>query len=251
MWASSSQEESSHQNPTMMVPWSWTYRLYNCEKKTSVVHPSNLWYFVMAAQTKAKNIQWCSPRLDLGFRIFRLIFLTRYLRTRDYLIRCLFSFSLLYKKGFPGSSAGKESTFNAGDPGLIPGLGRSPGGGIDYPLQCSWIPPVTQMVKTLPALWETWVRSLGWEDPLEKGMVTHSNILAWRIPWTEEPGWLQCRGSQRVRHHWEPARGQLLARAIFLTCRQPPFLCIPSGIPYAEKGNWCLFLPFLMKTPAL
>ena len=80
--------------------------------------------------------------------------------------------------GFPGSSAGKESTFNAGDPGLIPGLGRSPGGGIDYPLQCSWIPPVTQMVKTLPALWETWVRSLGWEDPLEKGMVTHSNILA-------------------------------------------------------------------------
>ena len=50
---------------------------------------------------------------------------------------------------------------------------------------------VAQMVKSLPAVWETWVPSLGWEDPLEKGMATHSSILAWRIPWTEEPGGLQ------------------------------------------------------------
>ena len=56
-----------------------------------------------------------------------------------------------------------------------------------------------QMVKNLPAMWETWVRSLGQEDPLEKGMATHSNILAWRVPWTEEPGGLQSMGSQRVR----------------------------------------------------
>ena len=56
------------------------------------------------------------------------------------------------------------------------------------------------MVKNLPALWETWVKPLGWEDPLEKGMATHSSILAWRIPWTEEPGGLQSMGSQRVRH---------------------------------------------------
>ena len=49
---------------------------------------------------------------------------------------------------------------------------------------------------------ETWVRSLGWEDPLEKGMATHSSVLAWRIPWTEEPGWLQSVGSQRVECHW-------------------------------------------------
>jgi len=49
---------------------------------------------------------------------------------------------------------------------------------------------VAQMVKSLPAVWETWVPSLGWEDPLEKGMATHSSILAWRIPWTEEPGGL-------------------------------------------------------------
>ena len=53
------------------------------------------------------------------------------------------------------------------------------------------------MVKNPPAMWETWVRSLGWEDPLEKGMAPHSSILAWRIPWTEEPGGLQSMGSQR------------------------------------------------------
>ena len=59
---------------------------------------------------------------------------------------------------------------------------------------------VAQMVKNLPAVWETWVRSLAWEDALEKGMATHSSILAWRIPWTEEPGGLQTMGSQRVGH---------------------------------------------------
>ena len=57
---------------------------------------------------------------------------------------------------------------------------------------------VAQIVKRLPAMWETWVRSLGWEDLLEKEMVTHSNILAWRMPGTEEPGRLQSMGSQRV-----------------------------------------------------
>ena len=58
------------------------------------------------------------------------------------------------------------------------------------------------MVKNLPAMLEMQVRSLGWEDPLEKGMATHSSVLAWRIPWTEEPGWLQSMGLQRVRHDW-------------------------------------------------
>ena len=56
------------------------------------------------------------------------------------------------------------------------------------------------MVKNLPAMQETWVQSLSWEDPLEEGMATHSRILAWRIPWTEEPGRLQSIGSQRVGH---------------------------------------------------
>ena len=58
---------------------------------------------------------------------------------------------------------------------------------------------VAQTVKNLPAMLETLARSLGWEDPLEKGMATSSSILAWRIPWTEEPGRLQSMGSQRVR----------------------------------------------------
>ena len=59
---------------------------------------------------------------------------------------------------------------------------------------------VVQIVENLPAMWETWVRSLGWEDPLEKEMATHSSILAWRIPWTEEPAGLQSMGLQRVGH---------------------------------------------------
>ena len=59
---------------------------------------------------------------------------------------------------------------------------------------------VAQMVKNLPAVWEIRVRSLDWEDALEEGMSTHSNILAWKIPWTEEPGGLQPIGLQRVRH---------------------------------------------------
>ena len=59
---------------------------------------------------------------------------------------------------------------------------------------------MTQVVKNLPATQETWVRSLGWEDPLEEGMATHSSILAWRIPCTEEPGGPQSMGSQRVQH---------------------------------------------------
>ena len=82
----------------------------------------------------------------------------------------------------PGSSAGKASTCNAGYPSSISSLGSFPGEGIVYPLQYSWASLVAQMVKNLPAMWETWVQSLGWEDPLEKGMTTHSSILAWRIP---------------------------------------------------------------------
>ena len=61
---------------------------------------------------------------------------------------------------------------------------------------------VAQTVKNLPSVQKTWLWSLGWEDPLEKGMATHSSILAWRIVWTEKPGGLQSVGSQRVRHNW-------------------------------------------------
>ena len=99
----------------------------------------------------------------------------------------------------PDSSFGKKSACNAGDPGSVPGrstpfdswkicwedlLGRSAGEGIGYSLQYSWSSLVDQLVKNPPAVWETWVRPLGWEDPLEKETATHSSILAWRIPWT-------------------------------------------------------------------
>ena len=83
--------------------------------------------------------------------------------------------------GFSDSSVGKESTCNTGKAGLIPASGRSTGEGIGYPFQSSWASLVTQLVKNLPAMWETWVQSLGWEDPLEKGKDTQSNILAWGI----------------------------------------------------------------------
>ena len=84
---------------------------------------------------------------------------------------------------------------------FLGGISRSPGEGIGYPLQCSWASLGAQTVKNLPAMRETWVRSLGWEDPLEECMATHSSILAWRIPWTKEPGGLQPMGSQRVGHN--------------------------------------------------
>jgi hypothetical protein len=80
--------------------------------------------------------------------------------------------------GFPDSSVGKESTCNAGDPSSIPESGRSPGEGIRLPTPVFLGFPVVQLVKNLPAMQETWVRSLGWEDPLEKGKATHSSILA-------------------------------------------------------------------------
>ena len=86
--------------------------------------------------------------------------------------------------GFLHNSVGKESACNAGNPSSIPGSERSIGEGIGYPLQCSWASLVAQLVKNLLAMWETWVPSLGLEDPLENGKATHSSILACRIPWT-------------------------------------------------------------------
>ena len=91
---------------------------------------------------------------------------------------------------------------NARDEGSIPGWGRSPGEGSGNPLQYSWDFSCAHSIKNLPAMQETWVQSLGQEDLLEKEVVTHSSILAWRIPWTEQPGGLQSTGLQRVGHDW-------------------------------------------------
>ena len=100
--------------------------------------------------------------------------------------------------GFLGSSADKEFACNAGDLGSIPGFGSSPGEWIGYPLQYSWASLVAQLVKNPPAIKETLVQFLDWEDPLGEGITTHSSILAW---WTEEPGRLQSMRSQRVEHN--------------------------------------------------
>ena len=93
--------------------------------------------------------------------------------------------------GFRKSSVGRESACNAGDPSLIPGSGRSTGEGVGYPLRYSWVPLVAQLEKNLPAMQETRVPFLGWEDPLDNGKATHSSILAWRIP-----------GLRTVGHDW-------------------------------------------------
>ena len=92
-------------------------------------------------------------------------------------------------------SAGKEPACNAGNPGSIPGSGRSPGEGIGYPLQYSSASLVAQLVKNLAGMWETWVQSLSWEDPLENGKATHSSILDCRILCT-----VYSMGLQRVGH---------------------------------------------------
>ena len=140
----------------------------------------------------------------------------------------IFSYIQLHiQLGFRGGSEGKASACNAGDHGSVPASGRSPGEGNGTPLQCSCLDNpsdggawwaavygvaqsrtrlkrlssssraslVAQRVKHLPAMQETQVRFLGWEDPLEKEMATHSSTLAWKIPWTEEPGRLQSMGS--------------------------------------------------------
>ena len=96
---------------------------------------------------------------------------------------CMYMCDCIYMC-FSGSSDGQESTRNAGDTGSNPGSERLTGEGIGYPLRYSWTFLVAQLIKNLPAMWETRVRFLDWEDPQEKGKATHSSILAWRIPWT-------------------------------------------------------------------
>ena len=124
---------------------------------------------------------------------------------------CIFYFKIMVKSqeihaiklhqvpslGFPCDSARKESTCNAGQLDSIPGLERPPGEGIGYQLQYSWASLLGQMVKNPPAMSETWVRSLGWEDPLEEGMATHSSIFAWRIP-MDRGAWQAKKGSNKT-----------------------------------------------------
>ena len=119
-------------------------------------------------------------------KFIKIYFMTKYSVYFGEHSMCIWVAYVSYRfriSGFPDSSVGKQSACNA-DPSSIPGSGRSPGEGIGYPLQYSRASLVTQLVKNWPAMWETWVWFLGWEDPLDKGKATHSSILAWRIPWT-------------------------------------------------------------------
>ena len=93
-----------------------------------------------------------------------------------------------------GSSADRESAGKAVDTGSTPAWGRSPGEGIGYPLQYSWASLSALIVKNLPAMRETWVGFLGWEDLLEEGMATPSNILTWRIPMDSGAWWATVHG---------------------------------------------------------
>ena len=105
------------------------------------------------------------------------------------------------KAGDPSSILGSGSFCKAGDPSSIPGSGSFPGERTGYLLQYSWASLVAQLVKNLPSVREACVWSLGWEDPLEESIATHSSIFAWRIPWTEPCG-IQSMWLQRVRHDW-------------------------------------------------
>ena len=129
---------------------------------------------------------------------------------------------------------GKESTCNAGDPGSIPGLGRSPGEGKGYPLQYSWASLVAQLVKNLPTMRETLVQSLGWEDPLEKGKTTHYSILAWRIPWTVYSPW----------SYKELDTTERLSRTLMVTMCNARGLSMLSGrVRSGGSAPWLLWSP--------
>ena len=107
-----------------------------------------------------------------------------------------------------------------------------------------FLPALAQMVKNLPTVQKTWVRSLSQEDPLEKGMATHSSILARGIPWTEEPGGLQSMGYQRVRHDWAPQHSTEGLEAdvlFFVVVSEQMLLCLP----------YCCFVAAAPRTPLL
>ena len=102
----------------------------------------------------------------------------------------------------------------------------------------------SQMVKNPPAMQETWLRPLGWQDPLEKGTATHSTILAWRIPWKEEPGRLQSMGSQRVEHDSVTFTFSLSGDSQMSSFPEPPPVCTlsqftpwpPQPLPGRKRG---------------
>ena len=133
--------------------------------------------------------------LHLHFRtVSDELFFLREFTSGDIPELLIFKLWVVFSEGFPGSSAGKEATCYAGDLQWVENI----------PWRRDRLP--TPVFLGFPATWETWVRSLPWEDPLEWGMAPHSSILAWRIPWAGKPGGPQSTASQRVGHS-DQARG--------------------------------------------
>ena len=162
--------------------------------------------------------------------------------------------------GFPGSSAGQESACNSGDLGSIPRSGRSPGEGIGYPLQYSWASLVTQTVKNLPAMRETWVQSLGWEDPLEEGTPTTPVFLPGEShglqparllgPWNSPGQNTEVDSIPFCRRSPNPG---IEPRSLTLRTKSWPTeslgnpkntgvgsLSLLQGIFWTQESNWCL-----------
>ena len=137
----------------------------------------------------------------------------------------------------PGSSVHgiyQPRVLKWGDPGSIPGSGRSPGKGTGCPFQYPWASLVAQLVKNPPAMRETWVWSLGWEDPLEKGKTTHSSILAWRIPWT-----MQSMGITKSQAGLDDFHFRLWATAV-ITALSPTIRLVNTW-PIVEQRLWLSF----------
>ena len=117
-------------------------------------------------------------------------------------------------------------------------------------LSVVWAALVVQMVKNLPATWETWFQSLGWEDPLEEGRAIHSSVPGWRIPWMEEPGGLQSTGSQRVGHDWKTKHSTriiwTLIWNIYLKTLRKWYVYIFSKSPYFIEKYEEIFMDEIM-----
>ena len=147
-------------------------------------HP--YWFTIIVLYISWTQVQNELCILKLLVKKMKWLIYTNRLKNRK--LKCLkFTWQIFIRASLVAQLVKK--IWDAGNPGLIPGLGRSPGEGTDYLLQHSWASLVgrmakNQLVKNPPAMREIWVQSLGWEDPLEKGKGTHSSILTWRMPWT-------------------------------------------------------------------
>ena len=161
--------------------------IFNCKGQLPVLLLNSfiLWHIGHSLLCKSFHLPNHQPPLDFLFTHWTLPFYS--------LLLFLFS---IFKCQASSKPLNAKEVFSAFQPSslkshgfkhhmlIISGLGRSAREGIGYPFQYSWASLVVQLVKNPPAMWETWVWPLGWEDPLEKGKTTHSSILAWRIPWT-------------------------------------------------------------------